>query len=283
MRGYLVSLVLMGSITVGLAHSGMAAEHPEANKLRAQAEAFWQAREAEDWAKFYEILSPEEVAGISRQEFVEGKQQQEKLRYSAVKVQDVQVDGHYGWVDVSYRYSPKGYEGLPPKEARIWDVWRRESGVWRPLLPPRLMEAPKLPPTLRSRDEETVLARRIEQLWAAREAQDWAALYPLLEPAYRARQSEQEFLKMRAMYLYLSHKLEWTEVDKGSESGRAKISYTYKYNDPNVSKMAPQEDVAVEEWVRVNNEWFRRVAAQSAAPEHRPEDHQSEDAKHENR
>lgn len=283
MHGYLVSLVLMVSMVFGLPYHGVAAEDPEASKLRTNAAEYWQAREAEDWAKLYEILSPEDLAGFSQQEFVKNKQQYEKLRYSAVKVQDVQVDGDYGWVDVSYRYSPKGYEGLPPKEARIWDVWRKENGVWRPLSPPRLMEAPKLPPTLRSRDEETVLARRIEQFWVAREAQDWAALYPLLEPAYRALQSEQEFLKMRAMYLYLSHKLEWTEVDKGSESGRAKINYTYKYNDPNVSKMAPQEDVAVEEWVKVNNEWFRRVAAQSAAPEHRPEDHQSEDAKHENR
>lgn len=283
MRGYLVSLVLMGAIAVGLAHYGIAAENPEANKLRAQAEVFWQAREAEDWAKCYEILSPEDVAGISQQEFIEGKQQQEKLRYSAVSVQDVQVDGAYGWVDVSYRYLPKGFESLPPKDTRVWDVWRRENGVWRPLLPQRLMEAPKLPPTLRSQEDETILAKRIEQFWAARETQDWAALYQLLEPAYRARQSEQEFLKMRAKHLYLSHKLEWTEVDKGSENGRGKVNYSYRYNDPNVSKMAPQEAVAVEEWIKVNDEWFKRIAAQPAAPENQPEDHRSENTKHENR
>jgi hypothetical protein len=281
MRGYSVSLVLIGAIAVGLAPYGIAAENPEANKLRAQAEIFWQAREAEDWAKCYEILSPEDLAGVSQQEFIASKQQQEKLRYSAVRIQDAQVDGAYGWVDVSYRYLPRGFESLPPKDTRVWDVWRRENGVWRPLLPPRLMEAPKLPPTLRSRDEETILAKRIEQFLTAREAQDWAALYQLLEPTYRARQSELEFLQMRAKHLYLSHKLEWTEVGKGSDNGRGKVSYSYRFNDPNVSKMAPQEAVAIEEWVNVKGDWFRHVADQPAAPENRPEDNRSEDAKHE--
>lgn len=283
MRDYLVSLVLIGVMAVGLIHYGIAAETSEANKLRVQAEAFWQARETENWAKFYEMLSPEDVAGISQQEFVKDTQQQEKLRYSAVRVQDVQIAGDYGWVEVSYRYLPKGFESLPPKETHVWDVWRSENSVWRPVSPQRLMEAPKLPPTLRSRDEEMILAKRIEQFWMAREAQDWAALYQLLEPAYRARQSEQEFLKMRAKYLYLSHKIEWTEVGKGSETGISRISYSYKYNDPNVSKMAPQETVVVEEWIKVSGEWFKRMAPQPAVPENRPEDHQPENTKHENR
>lgn len=283
MRGYFISLVLVGLIAVGLAHHGIAAEDSEASKLRARAGEFWRAQEAEDWAKSYQILSPDELAGISQQEFVESRQQHEKLRYSAVNVRDAQIDGDYGWVDVSYRYLPKGFEGLSPREARVWDVWRKENGVWHPLPLPRRMEAPKLPPTLRSRDDETMLAKRIEQFWAAREAQNWAALYQLLEPAYRARQSEQEFLKMRAMYLYLSHQLEWTEVDKGGENGRGMVNYSYKYNDPNVSKMAPQESVAIEEWVKVNDEWFRHIAAPPVAPEHRPEDKRPEDTKHEKR
>jgi hypothetical protein len=47
--------------------------------------------------------------------------------------------------------------------------------------------------------------------------------------------------------------------------------------------MVPQKAMAVEEWIKVNDEWFKRIAAQPAAPENQPEDHRSENTKHENR
>jgi hypothetical protein len=281
MRGYLLSLVLTGLVATGLLDCSIAAEgESEAYKLKALAEEFWRAQETEDWAKLYQLLSPRGLEDISQQQFIENKQRHELLHYSSVQVRDAEVDGDYGWVDISYRYVPKGYESLPPEQVRMWEVWRKESGVWRPLPSVKREEAPKLPPTLRSREDETILAQRVEQFWKARETKDWGSLYRLLEPAYRARESEQEFLKRRPIYLYLSHKPEWMEVGKGSGSGRSKINYSYKYDDPSVSKMAAQEAMAIEEWVRINGEWFRRMAEPPGAQANRGDDKLAEETEH---
>lgn len=274
MRGSFITLVLMGVMALGAAPAGVAAEDPEASELRLQAEAFWRARESEDWAKLYGMLSHEDLSEASLEQFAERKQQREKLRYALIAIEGVEVDGDLGWVDVTYSYLPKGFEGLPPKQERIWDVWRVENGLWRPLSPRPAMEAPKLPPILRSRDDEATLADRVHQFWRARESQDWAGIYGLLEPAYRDRHSEEEFLGMRAKYLYLTHDVTWIEVAKGSASGRGLVRYSYKINDPNVSKMAPQETVAREEWLKVDGVWFKRMGTPAVAAGDRTENRQ---------
>ena len=285
MRSLFVWMLLVGAFAVGLAPRSIAADGSEAGTLRLRAEAWWQAQQTENWVKYYEFLVPGDLSEKSQQAFVERMKKDSKLNLSRAVVHDTQVDGDLGWVDVSYRYTPKGYEGLTPTEFRGWEVWHKENGVWRPLYSPQRNAAPRLPPLLRSQVEETILAKRIEQFWAAREAQDWSTVYQLLEPAYRARVSAQEFQEKRAKYLYSSHRLVWTEVQKEQGNGRGKVIFTRKLNDLHLSKMDPMDTVTIEEWVKVDDEWFRRVVAPPEAPVNQTEDNQSqlEDMKHESR
>jgi hypothetical protein len=258
---YSVTWVLIGLMTTCPSGRGLAAEDAETGRLKAAAAAFWHAQESEDWSKLYQILSPKDLSGIPEKQFVDAKARREKLRYSAVQVTGAEIDGDFGWTEVDYSYRPKGFEGIPPVPVHQWDAWRKEAGTWRPLPPERRSEAPAFPPSLRARDEEAALMRRMDEFWAARETGNWSALYRMLAPAFRTRESEAEFLSKRAMYLYLSHRLAWIEVPRGSAEGRGKIDYAYKLNDPSLSKMPGQRNSSIEDWVKVDGEWYRQAQA----------------------
>lgn len=249
-----------------------AAEPPpdNAKTLRTRVETYWRAQEQEDWQTVFGLLSPHALQGISEQAFIEAKNQVEKLRFSNVAVGRIETSDDYAWVEVVYFYQPRHYEGLASRRAALWDVWKRENNRYYPVPPELRHDVPALPPRLRDQQEEQALAERCHRFWQAREQQDSSALYELLNPAYRRQVSLQDFLKKRSFYQYLSHQLDWVEVPKDSQQGRGRVSYAYKINDPNLSKMSPREEVQVQDWIKVGGHWYRNVPPEAAPSASKP-------------
>jgi hypothetical protein len=145
---------------------------------------------------------------------------------------------------------------MPPQSTSAWEVWEK-TDTWRPVAPPLRDQYPKRPPALRNGEEEARVAKRVEALWTARAANDYASIYDLLEPAYRAAVTREEFLARKARYLYPSFKVDWVEVE-GSRA-RARVLFQQKLNDPTLYKLEPDDQRGIETWVQVDGQWFRAM------------------------
>lgn len=266
--GCQILLVWLVTVSAGIV---TAAESDDAKTLRTRVETYWQAQERDDWRTLFGLMSPLYMQGVSEQSFTEAKQRMEKLRFSSADVGRIELEGDYGWAELVYFYQPRGFDGFPPKRAELWDVWKKEAGVYYPVPPELRRDSPGLPPRLRAKSEEKALAERFQQFWQARENQDAAALYELLDPAYRKQVSLQAFMKKRPFYQYLSHKLDWVEVPADSQQGHGKVSFSYKINDPHVSKMPPKQEASVQDWIKVEGHWYRSVPPEPGSRVANPE------------
>jgi hypothetical protein len=225
--------------------------------LRTQAGEFWQARIKADWATVYKYLTPEEKRTITRDEFTAKAKGENPFIYHQCKVTAVETDGDLGWVKVESSLQPVRYPDLPAQQVQLWQVWKMGDENWY-LLPKELEETmPTAPPSLRSRGEEEVLSQKANEYWVAKEEQDWAKVYQYCDPEFRTDTSKDEFLGKKALYLYLSHKVQWAEVAR--DKGRVRITYSYTYNDPNMSQFNPVENSVTEDWVKVAGNWYRQV------------------------
>jgi len=246
-------------------------ETPALQALRSRAAAYWQAQEQEDWHTLFRFVPPGYLRNISEADFVEAKNRLEKLHFSEATIHRIEPQGDHAWVEVAYRYRPRNYPTVSPHQARIWDVWKREQNQYYPVPPELRQTVPALPPIARADSEEKALAARLHQFWQAREQQDQTALYGLLNPAYRQQVDLATFRKKRPFYQYLIHKLDWVEVPLHGRQGRARVTFSYRINDRSVSKMAPREESAVQEWIKVDEQWYRNIPPERTTPVANPE------------
>jgi hypothetical protein len=233
------------------------AEAPE-QVLKKRAGLFWQTRASANWAAHYQFLTPEEKTAISKRQFVDLSAKRELLRYISVHTGAVAVDGELGWVEVTYEARPKRYPEVRPIRLTFWDHWQQQTdGQWYPVPKKQRQYLPQLPPHLRSSKEEPILAQRVKEFYQAQEQQDLASLYQYLDPRYQEKVPLAEFTKKPSQKAYLSYRLDWVEVV--GEKGRAKVVYTYKPTDPSLSKLDPQEEAVIENWLKINGHWYHRV------------------------
>ncbi len=265
-KPYRKGLLLLGCLMYWV--TGAANADPSAllQELRIRAAAYWQAQEQEDWHTLFRFIPPDYLKDVSEADFVAAKNRLEKLRFSQTAIHRIEQQGEHAWVEVEYSYQPRAYLTASPHRARVWDVWKREQNQYYPVPPELRQTVPALPPLARADTEEKALTARLHQFWEARERQDHAALYGLLDPAYRQRVDLKTFRKKRPFYQYLVHKLDWVEVPLHAQQGRARITFTYKLNDPSVSKMSPREEASLQEWIKVGSQWYRSIPPEPAAP-----------------
>jgi glucan-binding YG repeat protein len=259
MKDRCLGVALCATVLLLLSSSFAAAQETAESSLMERANLLWKALVAEDWATEYQFLSPEEAATITKDTFVSLRKEKWLLRYLSATVGKAFSSNNIGWVEVTLNFRLKNYPEIQPKQRTIWDLWQRKDGQWYRVSEKQHEQVPKLPPHLRPAEEESSLAQRIHAFWQAREQQDWKQVYQYLDPTFQEKTPEEEFLKSRAIYSYLSHRVEWVEVL--GENGRAKVAYTYKINDPSLTKLDTQENLALEKWIKVNGQWYRRMAA----------------------
>ena len=226
------------------------------NTLKERAKVFWEARVNGDWATVYQYLSQEEKDKFTQEKFVSSRKEKGPFRFLSYELGGVESAGDLGWVEVRYAIQPLGYPEYPPRQMHLWDVWQK-TGDWYPVPASRSAEFPKNPPRLRPVEEEVSLAARVNGFWEAKEKNDWSSVYQHLDPDFRAGVSAEEFLEKRAFYSYLNHRVEWAEVT--GNHGRVKVTYTCRLKDPSVSKLDPVETSVVEEWIKMNNQWYCHI------------------------
>lgn len=222
--------------------------------LRDRAVKLWDARVKADWSTAYEFLSPSEKAKVTKEQYVTTNQQKGPLKYSSYKLGEVHVDGDFGWVHTEYEAVPFVMPQAPPKKIKYWQVWEKVAGTWYPVPKEGRDRAHKLPPKLRPLKDEAALTARVNTFWQAREKEDYRTVYDMCSPAFRQKVSADEFLQAKARNLYLTHKVEFVEVE--GDKARAHVTFTFRPNDPNLTKMAPSEESTVQPWIRIDGQWY---------------------------
>jgi hypothetical protein len=224
--------------------------------LQEQAKKLWEARVKNDGSVLYDYLSTAEKQQSSREEFSAWSKENAPFQYLSYHLGVVETDGNLGWVQVGFSVRPAKYPNLSPTELEVWQLWRKDGDAWRPVPQEQVNEYPA-PIHRRNAAQELSLARRAAAFWEARARQDHGGLYSLCDPTYRSRVSRDEFLQMKARYLYLSHRIDWTEVI--GDQGRVRVTYTYKPSDPSLGKLEPKQETVVETWIQVDGEWYRHI------------------------
>ncbi len=255
---YYLKLTVLFVATLAFALASLGADQDASQSLTERAQTFWDARVKGDWGAVYSFLSAEEKARFSKEEFVNYRKEQGPFRFHSAKIEDVAQTDDLGWVKVEYSIQSAVFADLPAENVQKWDIWQKRDGQWYPILKKAYRKSvPQLPPKMRSAQEEASLAQRANELWKAKEKEDWVLIYRYLEPSFRENVPSEEFQKSKALSSYLSHSLEWVEVI--GDQGRVKVTYTHKLNDPTLTKSEPEADEMIEEWIRVDGEWFRRM------------------------
>jgi len=228
-----------------------------AGVLGERANTFWDARVRQDWGVLYEFLSPSERDQATKERFVSQSKAKAPFRYLSYHLGEVETAGDLGWVKTEFEAKAVKFDRLPSRRVSQWQVWQKSNAEWCPLADGRSELAPGLPPRLRPAAEEARLLKRADEFWEAREKQHWGVVYEYCDPGFRQRVPAEEFLQMKAMNLYLLHALEWAEV--AGDRGRVRITYRYRSSDPGLAKLDPDEISVVEDWVKVDDEWYRSV------------------------
>lgn len=244
-------------LSVALAGPLLAAQD-ESKDLREHAKAFWEARVKGDWAKVYDFLSESEQAGLTKEKYVEQNKQRGPWRYLNYKMGSVEAADGLGWVDIEYAAEPVLFPGIKPKLVKRWEQWEKEDGKWLTVTGKRIQELPQLPPSLRPLKEEKAVIARAEEFWKAREKNDYAKVYQLCSPSFRKKVPAAEFLGKKALNIYVGHQVLWAEVQE--DKATVRTAYEYRPNDPNVSKMDPREEVAMQGWIKVDGQWYLDIS-----------------------
>jgi len=236
------------------------AAQDESKVLRERATKYWEGRVKGDWAAVYDYLSEEERAGKTKEDYVESSKQAVTWRYLHYRMGAVEVVEDMGWVKIEYTAEPVRFPGIKPKQVDRWENWEKVDDRWTVVPGKRLEEFPQLPPSQRPFNEEKAVKARAQEFWRAQEKSDYTAIYHLLAPAFREKVSLDEWLTNKAENLYVSHQILWTEV-KGNHA-TVRTAYEYRLNNPHVSKMDPEEEIAMQDWTMVDGQWYLNVMEQ---------------------
>lgn len=237
--------------------SPLLAAQDESKILREQATKLWEARVKGDWGTVYDCLSEEERSGLTKEKFIEARKAVGPWRYLHYKMGSVETSADMGWVKVQYSAEPVQFPGIEPRVTDRWEKWEKVAGKWTPLFHKRNDEFPQLPPSLRSLKEEKAVTARADKFWKARELNDYTAVYHLCAPSFRNQVSLDEWLTKKAQNLYLGHEILWAEV-KGDRAMVRSI-FEYRPDDPTLSKADPAKEVAMQNWIKVDGEWYLDV------------------------
>jgi hypothetical protein len=236
---------------------GWGAQQKEEEVLKDRASTYWEAHVKKDWATVFTYLPAADNKGMTQEKYVSLRKEHQSLDFLSYELGGVEILDDIGWVEIRYKSAPAGLAGYPPTQVNMWQLWRRADQGWFPLPPSEYSNWPNTPPHLRQREEEDQLRRKVDSYWNAREAEDWQAVYWLLDPGFRAKIPLKEFLDKKAMFSYVSHRIHWVEAVAGK--GKAKVSYMRRLNDPNLSKIDPVEETIVMSWDSVDGTWYCRI------------------------
>jgi len=193
------------------------------------------------------------------EEFLEWAKAKEPFHIVKWAIKESLVEGRFGWVRVNYSATLRRFPDLAEKETTSWQRWVLLDGRWYPVPQTELKNFPETP-AIRDSAAEVALRARFDQTWRARHERDWNTLYSLTDPRDHEAVSSEEFSQSESLFLYLDAVVDWVEVI--GDRGRVRVTYTHKPNDPSLTKMRAQRASIIENWVRVNQRWYRDLILQ---------------------
>jgi hypothetical protein len=253
-RGFMLALAALLLMLSWSVAGSLQAAQDEQKALKERATILWEARVKGDWATVFDYLSETEKKGGTKEQYVAFSKEKGPFRYLSYKLGDVDVEGDVGWVRTAYEIEPTRFPGLPPNKLDTWQVWENKDGKWFPIANEQQQDLPKLPPRLRPLKEESAVIARANEFWQAREKDDYKTVYQLCPPAFRAKVPAEEFLGKKALNTYVGHTIHWAEV--AGDHAKLRVTILYRPNDPNLTKMDPAQETFLQEWIKVNNQWY---------------------------
>jgi len=228
--------------------------------IQQRAEKFWDAKTKEDWDTVFLFEDPNTSREWKKEDFAAWSEKNDPFKILKYEFGQIQSDGEMGWVEVKYNSLVRRFQNVPPRDATLWQKWRKVNGEWYPV-PLRELVAYPEPPARRDLGEESRLRERFMLSWKLRQAKDWKGLFELVDPSDRPRMPEEAWLDMHSLLEYLSYDVKWVEAI--GQLGRVHVVYKRKVTDPSLSKLPVETAVETEEWIMVNNEWYRDLARAS--------------------
>jgi hypothetical protein len=254
----LAAVALNGCKTTGPMQPAGVNAPPPRSDLVERVKTLWKARLQEDWTTVYQFEEPDTRAELTQEKFVNWSRENEPFVVKEYDIRSVTTDGEMGWAEVRYTAGMRKFPQLPPREATKYEPWRVTDGQWYPVPRQALKLYPEAP-SRRNAAEEKALRQRFEEAWAAEYAEDWEALWQLMDPNDRVGRTAEEFKNYRSATIRSDHEVVWVEVV--GNRGRVRVRYNAKLNDPNLSKAAPQVRDEIETWVPRDGVWYRDLEA----------------------
>ena len=104
------------------------------------------------------------------------------------------------------------------------------------------------------------LKQRADAFWQAFEAENYRTVYSMLDPYYRANQSEESFVKMMGAVKYYSHKFDDVRLEGrlGGLKTTVNSAVPEIMIDGNLVSKEPRDHQFWDLWVFVNGDWHRQ-------------------------
>jgi len=255
-----MSLILLPACSsTGPTSSGRRLGQPRDERalLRQRADGLWDAKTKDEWDTIFHFEDPNSRRDWNKEEFIAWSEKNDPFKVLSFQLGDIQADGDLGWVEVKYNTLVRRFASLPPRDATLWQKWHKVDGTWHPVPLRDLVSYPE-PPSRRDLYAEKHLRGRYLEYWDARKSKDIKLLHQYIDPYDQPRMPVESLQEMEGLMEYLSYDLKWVEVI--GEMGRVHVIYRRKVTDPSLSKLPPETAVETEEWIRVNDEWYRDLS-----------------------
>ncbi|MHC5002538.1 MAG: hypothetical protein ACYTJ0_05385 [Planctomycetota bacterium] len=229
-----------------------------ADVLRERAERFWRARLEEDWETAWEFEDLRAVPDATKAQFVEWSRENEPFRVHEYEILRADADGSFGWVEVETSLSARRFPGAPVRTVQRWDNWQLVDGRWLPINA-RAKEQFPVARVLRDLAAEPALRARCQEFWEARRDEDWDRIVELCEPDDREQVGPLMLSESQGMLKYVSHEIFWVEAT--GDTGRSRVRFVHRLDDPSMTKAPPMALNMIENWVKVDGQWYVDLVA----------------------
>ncbi|MBK8914884.1 MAG: hypothetical protein IPM64_09860 [Phycisphaerales bacterium] len=247
-------------------------KHPGKADLELRARALWDARTRKDWKAAWDFVQPRVAAQSTVEQYIEWCEKSEPFIYESYALHGVDVDGDYGWANLTYSTRIRQFPTHPVREAEQWQKWYAIDGRWYPVVEPRERDACPEPPALRNLAAEPRLRERFAQASKLRAAKDWSALLKMVDPGDLDGVDEATFVREQEKLTITSERVVWVQAIR--DRGTVFVVYTAKLNDPSMQNLPETQQPMLERWILRDGEWFRdlRSPPSESEPAGQPEE-----------
>jgi hypothetical protein len=115
-------------------------------------------------------------------------------------------------------------------------------------------------------DTESTVRQRVEAFWQAMQDEEYAKVYDLFDPFFRARNSLERYLRTTGRIAYKGFNVESVDVEGPRAQVKTKIQVQIKpFRASTGEKIErPEVETTIDEtWLNIDGQWFREFYSES--------------------